>query len=54
MSEDKVRTKDSCWSVWMVYNPRVLPGESTAGPGVGGVLDQHESFVRTLFSLMHT
>jgi hypothetical protein len=29
MSEDKVRTKYSCWS-----DPRELPGVSTAGPGV--------------------
>jgi hypothetical protein len=33
MSEDKVRTKYSCWS-----DPRELPGVSTAGPGVDGVL----------------
>jgi hypothetical protein len=31
MSEDKVRTKDSCWSVGMIYGPRELPGVSTAG-----------------------
>jgi hypothetical protein len=29
MSEDKVRTKDSCWSVGMVYGPKELPGVST-------------------------
>jgi hypothetical protein len=38
MSEDKVRTKDSCWSVGTIYDPRELPGVSTAGPGLGGVL----------------
>ena len=38
MSEDKVRTKDSCWSVGTIYDPRELPGVSTAGPGVDGVL----------------
>jgi hypothetical protein len=38
MSEDKVRTKDSCWSVGTIYDPRELPGVSTAGPGIGGVL----------------
>jgi hypothetical protein len=32
-----VHTKDSCWSVGM-YGPRGLPGVSTAGPGVDGVL----------------
>jgi hypothetical protein len=25
MSEDKVRTKDSCWSVGMIYYPIELP-----------------------------
>jgi hypothetical protein len=38
MSEDKVRTKDLCWSVWTIYDTRELPGLSTAGPGVDGVL----------------
>jgi hypothetical protein len=35
MSEDKVRTKDSCWSVGTIYDPRELPGVSTANPGIG-------------------
>jgi hypothetical protein len=35
MSEDKVRTKDSCWSVGTIYDPRELPGVSTAGTGIG-------------------
>jgi hypothetical protein len=35
MSEDKVRTKYSCWSVRTIYDPRELPGVSTAGPGIG-------------------
>jgi hypothetical protein len=30
-----VRTKDSCWSVGMIYDPRELPGVSTVGPGIG-------------------
>ena len=38
MSEDKVRTKDSCWSVGTIYDPRELPGVSTAGPGLDAVL----------------
>jgi hypothetical protein len=38
MSEDKVHTKDSYWSVGMVYGPRELPGVITTGPGVYGVL----------------
>jgi hypothetical protein len=35
MSEDKVRTKDSFWSVGTIYDPRELSGVSTAGPGIG-------------------
>jgi hypothetical protein len=38
MSEDKTRTKDLCWFVGTIYNLRDLPGVSTAGPGVDGVL----------------
>jgi hypothetical protein len=30
-----VRTKDSCWYVGTIYDPRELPGVSTAGPGIG-------------------
>jgi hypothetical protein len=30
-----VRTKDSCWSVGTLYDPRELPGVSTTGPGIG-------------------
>jgi hypothetical protein len=35
MSEDKVCKKDPCWSVETIYDPRELPGVSTAGPGIG-------------------
>jgi hypothetical protein len=38
MSEDKVRTKDSCWSVQTIYDPRELLGVCTAGPRVNEVL----------------
>jgi hypothetical protein len=38
MSEDKVPTKDSCWFVGTIYDPRELPGASTTGPRVDGVL----------------
>jgi hypothetical protein len=38
MCEDKVHTKDSCWSVGMVYGPRGLPGVSTTSPGLDRVL----------------
>jgi hypothetical protein len=38
MSEDKVRTKDSCWSVGPIYDPRELPGVSTTDPRLDGVL----------------
>jgi hypothetical protein len=30
-----VRTKDSCWSMGTIYDPRELPGVSTASPGIG-------------------
>jgi hypothetical protein len=30
-----VRTKDSCWSVGTIYDPRELPGVSTTGPRIG-------------------
>jgi hypothetical protein len=43
MSEDKVCTKDPCWYVGTIYDPRELPGVSTAGPGIGqGVTTQQE------------
>jgi hypothetical protein len=35
ISEDKVRTKDSRWSMGTIYDARELPGVSTAGPGIG-------------------
>jgi hypothetical protein len=35
MSEDKVRTKDLCWSVGTIYDPSELPGVSTASLGIG-------------------
>jgi hypothetical protein len=35
MSEDKVRTKDSCWSVGTTYDPSKLPVVTTAGPRIG-------------------
>jgi hypothetical protein len=38
MSEDKVRTKDLCWSMEIVYNPRGLPRVSTVNLGVDRVL----------------
>jgi hypothetical protein len=38
MSEDKVRTKDSCWYVGMIYDPRGLSGVSITGPEVDGML----------------
>jgi hypothetical protein len=33
--EDKVRTKDLCWSVRTIYDPGELSGVSTVGPGIG-------------------
>jgi hypothetical protein len=38
MSEDKVCTKDSCWCVGMIYDPRELPEVSIVGSKVYGVL----------------
>jgi hypothetical protein len=35
MSEDKVCTKDPCWSVETIYDLRDMPGVSTAGLGIG-------------------
>jgi hypothetical protein len=35
MSEDKVRTKDPCWPMGTIYDPRETPGVSTAGLGIG-------------------
>jgi hypothetical protein len=49
MSEDKVRTKDSCWTVGTIYDPRELPGVSTAVLGIGrgvtnGIRDDSRGF----------
>jgi hypothetical protein len=49
-----VRTKDSCWSVGTIYDPRELLGVSTAGLGVDRVLQErieslkkgHSSFIK--------
>jgi hypothetical protein len=38
MSEDKVCTEDSCWSLGTIYNPRELLGVSIDGLGVDMVL----------------
>jgi hypothetical protein len=35
MSEDKVRTKDSCWSVGTIYDPSELPEVSIVSPEIG-------------------
>jgi hypothetical protein len=43
MSEDEVRTKDSCRSVGTIYDPRELSWVSTAGLGVDGVLHSTRS-----------
>jgi hypothetical protein len=44
-----VCTKDSCWSVGTIYDPRELLGVSTVGPGIGrGIthVDPEPSWVR--------
>jgi hypothetical protein len=38
MSEDKVRTKDLCWFLGIIYDPKELPGVSTTVLRVDGVL----------------
>jgi hypothetical protein len=38
ISKDKMRTKDSCWSVGMDYDPRGLLRVSNTGPRVDKVL----------------
>jgi hypothetical protein len=43
MSENKVRTKDLCWSIGMVYGPRGLLGLSITGSGVDEVLQRVQS-----------
>jgi hypothetical protein len=43
-----VHTKDSCWTVLLVYNPRGLPEVSTAGPGVDGVLQMVSELTLTV------
>jgi hypothetical protein len=57
MSEDKVRTKDSCWSVVTIYDPREMPGVSTAtGPGLNGVLQKKwfiDQFSKNFFLLFY-
>jgi hypothetical protein len=42
MSEDKVCTKDSCWSVETIYGPIELTRVSTVGPGVDEMLQVKE------------
>jgi hypothetical protein len=41
MSEDKVGTKDPCWSVGTIYDPRELPGVSTIDLGIGQGVTRH-------------
>jgi hypothetical protein len=37
-SEDKVHTKDSCWSLWTIYDPKELPEVSIVCLGVDRAL----------------
>jgi hypothetical protein len=48
MSEEKVRTKDSCWCVGTIYDPRELRGVSIAGPGIGRCVKMSHLKRRTL------
>jgi hypothetical protein len=45
MIEDKVRIKGPCWSVGTIYDPRELPGVSTAGPGIGRGVTKLEKYL---------
>jgi hypothetical protein len=48
-----VRTKESCWSVGTIYDPRELPGVSIAGPGIGrGVTIMSSSKLNLLYVAM--
>jgi hypothetical protein len=41
-----VRTKDPCWSVGTIYDPRELPGVSVVDPGIGrGVTSARDNYV---------
>jgi hypothetical protein len=40
MSEDKVRTKNSCWSIGTIYDPTELSGVSTVSLKVDEMLQQ--------------
>jgi hypothetical protein len=53
MSENKVHTKDYCWSVRMVYDSRKILGVSIIGPGVNRVLHVLSLFLRE-HGLAHT
>jgi hypothetical protein len=61
ISEDKVCTKDSCWSVGMIYDPIKLSGVSTAGTGIGRGLQcstfsifhsELDRYIKLLFPLL--
>jgi hypothetical protein len=48
MSENKVCTKDPCWSVGTIYDPRELSGVSTVGPGIGRGVTPSTNLGKTL------
>jgi hypothetical protein len=54
MSEDKVRIKDSCWSVGTIYDPRELSGVSTTDPRIrrGVIAPQASDFLRLMSDLV--
>jgi hypothetical protein len=53
MSEDKVHTKDSCWSVGTIYDSIELLGVSITDPKIGwGVTLVHFSQTRHLLSTL--
>jgi hypothetical protein len=48
--EDKVRIKDTCWSMGMIYGPRGLPKVSIAGLGVDGMLQMVSELTLMVFT----
>jgi hypothetical protein len=50
MSEDKIRTQDSCWYVGMIYDPIELLGVNIVSPIVDGVLQTTRSLMPLTFN----
>jgi hypothetical protein len=46
----KCAQKDLCWFVGTIYDPRELPGVSTAGPGIGRGVTRRMAHVGPVWS----